>query len=112
MIIVYGICIVAAIILCTWYFQVDVRRSIVQNMMLLVLAVANVGYFMSAIASDYTGAVISKKIIYLGACFLPLLFFFSICEMCHLKIKRHVVMILSFVQLFEFAIVCTIGYKG
>ena len=81
-------------------------------MMLLVLAVANVGYFMSAIASDYTGAVISKKIIYLGACFLPLLFFFSICEMCHLKIKRHVVMILSFVQLFEFAIVCTIGYKG
>ena len=112
MIIVYGICIVAAIILCTWYFQVDVRRSIVQNMMLLVLAVANVGYFMSALANDYTGVLISKKIIYLGACFLPLLFFFSICEMCHIKIKRHAVMILSLIQLFEFAMVCTIGYTG
>ena len=112
MLTVYVICIIAAIALCTWYFQVDVRRSIVQNMMLLIMTVANIGYFMAALAKDYTGAVISKKIIYVGACFLPMLFFFSICEVCHIKIKRSIVLMMTFAQLFEFSMVCTIGYTG
>lgn len=109
---IYLICVVFSVALCFWYFLVDVRRSIVQNIMLLVLAVANLGYLFQFLATDRTGLLFSVRIIYIGGCFLPILFFMTVCEMCHFKLKSPLPAILVGIQTALFAATCTIGYCG
>lgn len=109
---VYVICACLSVFLCFWYFMVDVRRSIVQNVMLIVMAVANVGYLAEVLATDLTGALYAQRIIYVGGCFLPVLFFMSVCEMCHIKLASAVSALMIGVQTALFACICTMGYSG
>lgn len=108
--ITYFICIILSIALCFWYFAVDVRRSIVQNIMLLVMLIANIGYFSFSISHDISAAILSAKIEYVGACYLPILFFLTVCEMCHFNIKSLAKGILIAIQSVLYCLVCTIGY--
>lgn len=109
---IYVACIIVSIILCFWYFLVDVRRSIVQNCMLLAMTVANIGYFMLATAKDLTGVIVSQKVVYIGAIYLPLLFSMTVCELCHIRIKPITKFILAAIQTLIFGLVCTIGYSS
>lgn len=107
---VYLFCILFSVGLCFWYFSIDVRRSVVQNVMLLVMLISNIGYFAIAVSKDLTGVVIATKIMYVGACFLPALFFLSVCEVCRFEIKSQIKAIIFGIQVILFAFVCTIGY--
>lgn len=110
MITLYILCVAISIAMCFWYFLVDVRRSIVQNIMLLVMTLANIGYFSLALQTDLPAALLSCKIYYLGACFLPMLYFFTICEMCEIHLKTHAIVFITSLEVFVFLAVCTIGY--
>lgn len=111
MIAIYLSCCIASIVLCIWYYLIDVRRSVVQNIMFLLLVAINFGYLSLALSTDISGAIISKKIVYLGACFLPMLYFFTVCEVCHFHIRKLFLCIFVFIQTVEFFFVCTIGYS-
>ena len=111
MIAIYLSCCIASIVLCIWYYLIDVRRSVVQNIMFLLLVAINFGYLSLALSTDISGAIISKKIVYLGACFLPMLYFFTVCEVCHFHIRKLFLCIFVFIQTVEFFLVCTIGYS-
>ena len=107
---VYLFCILFSVGLCFWYFLVDVRRSIVQNVMILVMLISNIGYFAVAASRNLAESVVSTKIMYVGACFLPALFFFSICEVCRLRIKSLIKALLIGIQGVLYLCVCSIGY--
>lgn len=111
MIFIYSACVAVSVVMCFWYFLVDVRQSIVENIMLLSLAVACIGYLSLAVQTDLSGAILSCKIYYLGACFLPMLFFLSVCEVCNVSLKTSVVALSAALQIFIFICVCSIGYS-
>lgn len=111
MLAVYIVCILLTIVLAFWYFLVDVRRGIVQNVMLLAMLIANLGYFSLAISKDLTGVIFSYRLVYIGACYLPLLFALTVCELCGYKIKAVYRTIMVLIQTCIFGLVCTIGYS-
>lgn len=111
MLIVYVACVVISILLCAWYYVVDVRRSSVQNLMLIAMVVTSIGYLSLALQSDLSGALLSQKIIYLGAVYLAVLYFFSICEFCNFQIKTWVSVVLVAIQSLVFVLVCTTGHS-
>lgn len=112
MIALYSFCLAVSVGMCFWYFLVDVRRSIVENIMLLVMALTNAGYLSLALQTNLTGALFSCKIYYSGACFLPMLFLFTVCEVCGIRLRKPVIVLLVSLQLFIFMSVCTIGYNS
>lgn len=112
MIAVYLACIIASIAICFWYFSFDVRRSIVQNIMLLIMLVANIGYYSLARSSDLSGAVLSLKIAYLAGCYLPSLYLLTVCEVCSINVSRLMKSIIVVVQSIVYYFVCTVGYSG
>ncbi|MCQ2496520.1 MAG: HD domain-containing protein [Lachnospiraceae bacterium] len=110
--ILYGVCIFLSVALCFWYFLVDVRRSIVQNIMFITMLVANLGYLSMELATDLSGAVMSNNITYVGACFMPFLFFLTVCEVCHVRLSALAVSVMIGIQAFLYFCVCSAGYLG
>lgn len=111
MILVYIICILCSIALCFWYYSVDIRRSVVQNIMVITVLVANLGFLSLSVSPDLDSAILSTKILYIGACFLPALFFFTVCEVCKVKLKKWLISSLVLMQGIIYGMVCTIGYS-
>lgn len=111
MVILYIGCIILSIILCFWYFMVDVRRSIVQNVMLLTMLIANLGYLSMALSRDLSAAIISNEVSYVGACFMPILFFITVCEVCNIRLASTAIAVMVGIQGFIFLCVCSVGYS-
>lgn len=105
----YLVCFILAFILFVWQILSDERRSVTQHVMLLVLVIANGGYFAFMQASNLQEAVLAQKIIYIGGCFLPMLYFITVCEICHKRIPRGIISFLFVIQGALYAAVCTIG---
>lgn len=111
MIAVYIGCVVVSVLICFWYFMFDVRRSVVQNVMLLIMLAANLGYLSMATSTDLSGAILSTKIFYLGGCFLPVLFFLAVCEVSNINVTSRTKALLIAIQGIIYSLVCTIGYS-
>lgn len=107
----YLICFVLAFILFLWQILSDERRSVTQHIMLFVAVVANGGYCALLHASNLQEAILAQKIIYIGGCFLPMLYFITVCEICHVNIKRGILCGLYVVQGIVYGSVCTIGWR-
>ena len=106
MIIMYAVCVAVSVCMCAGYYLVDVRRSNTQNLMLLSVAVANIGYLSRSIQIIYSDAVLAQKIIYLGVIAVPMFYFFSVCEYCNIVIKQWVKAILVTIQALIFVHLC------
>lgn len=111
MIYVYLACFAVSIGMTFWYFLVDVRQSIIENIMLLTMTIASAGYLSLAVQTELSGALLSCKIYYLGGCFLPMLFFLTVCEVCNIHLNTAVISFFSVLQTFVYLCVCTIGYN-
>jgi len=111
MIDIYIICVIVSIGICVWYAWADVRRSVVQNVMLIVMLASNLGYLSLALSSDLSTALVSIKVYYVGCCFLPILFFFTACEVSEIKLCKTLISILMAIQSFIYGLVLTIGYS-
>lgn len=107
----YLICIFISIAIYIWMFITDVKKSLSQNIMMILMILSNIGYFSLSISTDLSSANISNKIAYLGGCFLPLAYFFTVCEVCHVNLKKRIMFVLTFIQCLVFFCVCTIGYS-
>lgn len=112
MLVLYIACVFVAIFVYFWLLVTDVRKSLSQNIMTLLVIVANLGYLALALSKSLETAILANKILYVGGSFLHLLFFFNICEICHIKISQKVVIIQIIIQLFIYASSLTIGYNS
>ena len=73
MIKLYIVCLVVSLLLYFMLYVTDVKRSISQNMMALIMILSNLGYLSFSFAQNLSEAVLANKIIYLGGCFIPML---------------------------------------
>lgn len=112
MLVLYICCVFGAIFTFLWLLITDVRKSLSQNIMALLIIVTNFGYLALAMSKNLETAILSNKIIYIGGTFLHLLFFFNVCEICHIKIPKKIVIIQIIFQLIIYASSLTIGYSS
>ena len=80
--------------------------------MVLIMAISNAGYLFLILSTNLTEALLATKIVYLGGCFLPVLYFFTVCEICHFEINKVVKLVLILFQLFLMTIIATAGYTN
>lgn len=108
----YIFCVFVAVFIYFWLLVTDVRKSLSQNIMTLLVIVANLGYLALAMSKNLETAILSNKILYVGGSFLPLLFFFNVCEICHIKIPKKILIVQIILQLLIYASSLTIGYTS
>ena len=73
----YLICFLLSFSLFLWQSVSDARQSVVQRTALLIVIISNGGYLALAGSSNLTEAVLATKILYVAACFLPMLYFIT-----------------------------------
>lgn len=112
MLVLYICCVFVAIFIYFWLLITDVRKSLSQNIMALFIIIANFGYLALAMSKSLEAAILSNKILYVGGAFLHLLFFFNICEICHIKIPKKIAIIQIIFQLLIYLSSLTIGYNS
>lgn len=112
MLFLYISCVFVAFFIYFWLLVTDVRKSLSQNIMALLVIVANLGYLALATSKNLETAILANKIIYVGGSFLPLLFFFNVCEICHIKIPKKIAIIQIIFQLLIYISVFTIGFNS
>lgn len=111
MIITYGICSVLSIIIYMWFYITDVKKSLCQNVMILIMTLSNLGYLSLAVSDNLSSAILSTKIGYLGGCFLSLLYLFTVCEICHIELQKKLKVLLIILQMAVFSLICSVGFS-
>ncbi|MCI6581188.1 MAG: HD domain-containing protein [Oscillospiraceae bacterium] len=96
---------------CLFVFQIviDRRKSVNQYIMLVCVIIANGGYLAQACSQNLSEILLAVKLSYVGGCFLPMLFFQTICEICHVKISTALKNTLYIFQMLAYGAVCTVG---
>ena len=112
MIIIYGVCVAISILIYLWLCITDVKKSLCQNIMILIMTLSNIGYLSLGVSKDISSAILSVKIVYLGGCFFPLLYFFTVCEVCHISLKKSLMISFIVFQIIIYSFVCSIGYSN
>lgn len=107
----YIICFLLSFSLFLWQSVSDARQSVVQHTALLIVIISNGGYLALAGASNLTEAVLATKILYVAACFLPMLYFITVCEVCRVHINRFLLALMCSLQIALYGMVCTIGHN-
>lgn len=94
----YLVCFLLSFSLFLWQSVSDARQSVVQRTALLIVIISNGGYLALAGASNLTEAVLATKILYVAACFLPMFYFITVCEVCRVRISRFLLAMMRFSQ--------------
>ena len=81
-----------------WLEMSDVRHSLSQFISVLAIIVADVGYIFLSRSRNIYEALLAEKITRIAGCFLPLFFFFMVCEVCHINIKKWIVLVMVSIQ--------------
>lgn len=107
----YLVCFLLSFSLFLWQSVSDARQSVVQRTALLIVIISNGGYLALAGASNLTEAVLATKILYVAACFLPMLYFITVCEVCRVRISRFLLAMMCSLQIALYGMVCAIGHN-
>ena len=81
----YMCCFIISFCLFVFQIVIDRRKSVNQYIMLVCVIIANGGYLAQACSQNLSEILLAVKLSYVGGCFLPMLFFQTICEICHVK---------------------------
>lgn len=111
MLIFYYVCVLLSIIIYLGFYITDVKKSLCQNVMVLIMMLSNAGYLSLALSTNLESAIISNKIIYLGASFLPILYFFNVCEVCHHRLSKKIIVPLLIFQIIIYLSSLTVGFS-
>lgn len=109
--IIYLFCLCFTIIFLLWYVSTRENHSIHQDMMVMIVILANCGYLAMSLANNLEEAILANKIIYLSGCFMPMLGFLILCEICKIQIKKWCIVIMYMIQIVMYGFICTIGYS-
>lgn len=105
-------CLLISLGMLFWLKIYDVRNSVTQFANLLIMLIANAGYYFMSVATNIEEAILAQKIAYVGGIFLIVFYFFLVLEICHIELPRFVSVFLVFIQCIIYGFVCTIGKSG
>lgn len=111
-VIYYGLCFFISFILLLIVISSGAEHSIHQGLLIAVITISNGGYFALALSRNLGEALLANKLTYVGGCFMPMIFFLVICEVCCVAVPRWLNLIAYGGQIIVYASVCTIGYTG
>lgn len=109
--IAYLICTFCSLGIFIWLYLTDVKKSLCQNIMVLITTISYLGYFTLSVSTELNEAILATKIVYLSGCFIPMLFFFVIADICKIPLHKKMTIPLITIQLILFGFVCTIGFS-
>lgn len=98
MVIFYVICLAIALFELAWLELSDVRQSLSQFVAVLAIVISDLGYIYLKVSTNFKEAFLAEKITRVLGCFLPLLFFLVVCEICHVNIHKILVLLMVSVQ--------------
>lgn len=75
----------------------------------LLLTITNSGFLAIALSETLSEAILAKKVCYFGACFLPVVLLFLVCEICNYKVSMWVRRVIYSICFFVYAMVLSIG---
>jgi len=110
MIYFYLFCFLGSFIFLLWGAVTGVTRTITQAIAIAIVIISNGGYFALATSQNLSEAILANKLMYISGCFLPLMFFIIICELCKLNPPSVLVFVLYFLQTILYLFVCSIGF--
>ncbi len=93
-------------------FKFEEKRSIYYVTIIeMLMAVSCAGYLTLALSTSLTEAVLSKKIYYVGGCFIPPVLFFAMCTVCNIKVAKWLRNVLFAYSFIVYGMILTIGYN-
>jgi len=75
----------------------------------ILLTITNGGFLAIALSETVSEAVLAKKVCYFGACFLPVVLLFLVCEICNYKVIMWIRRVIYSICFFVYAMVLSIG---
>lgn len=102
-------CLIVSLGMLFWMKIFDVRNSTTQFISLLVIVVANLGFYFASTATTLEEAILAQKVAYFGGMFLPAFYFLLVLEICRIEINRIISSFILLVQCVLYGFVCTIG---
>lgn len=79
--------------------------------LMILMALANGGYFSISIAESVQEAILANKICYLGGCFVPAVTLFLTCEICNYKVSKWLRAFLYSYSFIVYAMVLSVGFS-
>ncbi|MCQ2103354.1 MAG: HD domain-containing protein [Fibrobacter sp.] len=73
--------------------------------------VSCVGHLLLGLSSNVSEAIIANKMNYIGATFLPMIMFYAVAAVCHVRINRIVSLLLNVFTLGVFGLSATVGFS-
>ena len=110
MIYFYVGCFLVTFVVLLWGVTNGNKMSLNQSLVVAVVLLGNGGHLALAAAANLEEAILANKVCYISACFLPMLLFITICEVCHIHIKTIFMVPMYVAQILLYFAVCTIGY--
>ena len=105
----YLVCFLVSVLIFLWSVAINENMKINQILLIIITVIDNGGYYTLASATCLETAILANKLTYLIGIFAPMLIFFNICEICKIKIKHYLVVVLYTVQMMLYMSVLTIG---
>lgn len=81
-------------------------------LLLALITISNVGNFLIALADTLDEAIIAKKIVYVGGCFIPPVILLVIVRMCNISIHKWIRNVAMLFSVAVYGLTLTIGYNG
>lgn len=107
----YLICTIISLSIFFWLYLTDVKKSLCQNIMILITTFSYFGYFQQSLSTQLNEYILATKIVYLSGSFIPMLYFFVICEICHIPLHKKFTIPLILFQTVTYTCACTIGFS-
>ena len=90
-----------------WQVQLDVDMTVLFTLVPLII----IGYIRLAMAENLETAIFANQITYLGGCFLQLLIFLIVCNLCHIRLGGGVRFVMFGIATLIYFFVLTIGFN-
>lgn len=105
----YLTCLIVALGMLFWLKIFDVKNSVLQYIILLILVVSNLGFYFLSSSATLEEAIVAQKMTYFAGAFLPVFYFLLVLEICHIKIPKLLNVVLLMIQCIIYGLSCTIG---
>ena len=107
---IYFIMFAISVVLLAVYCVFVRKKDIWFLLLFICVVIVNLGYLLMAYSKTLGFALLSNKIVYLGSIFLSMCMLMTIVNLCGIKYKKILPVILITVGVLMFGIVCTTGY--
>ena len=110
MAIAYGITSAAALLLAGGYAGLVRKKNPWLLLLFISVVVVNLGYFSLAISKTLAEALLANRVSYLGSVFLPLCMLMTIMDVCRIRYRKRVPVVLLCISVAVFILAASPGY--